>query len=176
MVCSTELRAYPEAVSSGDDAFHELVSGLDYPMFIVTVAAGSERSGCLVGFVTQASIRPPRLMVMLSKANHTYRVAQRAACLGVHFLHAENQALATLFGEQTGDNVDKFSSCDWSAGPGQVPLLAGTRGWVIGTILARHDAGDHVAHLVDVAQASTSVPGPQLAFQTVTEMRPGHLS
>jgi flavin reductase (DIM6/NTAB) family NADH-FMN oxidoreductase RutF len=143
-------------------------------MFIITVAAGGERDGCLVGFVTQASIDPPRLIVMLSKANRTYRVAQSADQLVVHFLHAGNHDLATLFGEQTGDEVDKFTRCEWAEGPSRQPLLSGTRGWVVGTILDRHDAGDHVAHFIDVTAAQTDTAGPQLAFQTVIDMQPGH--
>ena len=39
---------------------------LDYPMFIVTTRAGDERSGCLVGFASQVSIRPRRFLVGLS--------------------------------------------------------------------------------------------------------------
>jgi flavin reductase (DIM6/NTAB) family NADH-FMN oxidoreductase RutF len=68
-----------------EDDFHELVSGIDYPLFIVTATNRGERAGCLVGFVTQASISPPRLIVMLSKANRTYQVAQEADRLVVHF-------------------------------------------------------------------------------------------
>jgi flavin reductase (DIM6/NTAB) family NADH-FMN oxidoreductase RutF len=156
------------------DAFHELVSGTDYPMFIVTATDGRKRAGCLVGFVTQASMCPSRLIVMLSKANRTYQVAQDAQRLVVHFLHRDNHHLANLFGEQTGDEVDKFAICDWQEGPAGEALLPGTRGWVSGTILARHDAGDHVAHLIDVTDAHTDRPGPQLAFQTVIDMQPGH--
>ena len=156
------------------DAFHTLVSGIDYPMFIVTASCRDERAGCLVGFVTQASIFPPRMIVMLSKANRTYEVSQGADRLVVHFLHHGNEDLATLFGEETGDEVDKFAVCDWQEGPAHEVILLGTRGWVSGMILARHDAGDHVAHLIDVTVAITDTPGAQLAFQSVIDMQPGH--
>ena len=61
-----------------NDAFDELVGGLDYPLWIVTAAAGEERDGCLVGFGCQSSIDPSRFLVCLSKNNRTYRVAKRA--------------------------------------------------------------------------------------------------
>jgi flavin reductase (DIM6/NTAB) family NADH-FMN oxidoreductase RutF len=159
---------------STEDDFHQLVSRIDYPMFIVTATNQTERAGCLVGFVTQASIRPPRLMVMLSKANRTCQVAQDADRLVVHFLHHTNHDLATLFGEQTGDEIDKFAACNWHEEPARDAVLPGTRGWAIGTILVRHDAGDHVAHLIDVITASTDTPGGPLTFQAVTDMQPGH--
>ena len=156
-------------------AFHALVSDTDYPMFIVTAEAAGERSGCLVGFVTQGSIDPARMVVMLSKKNRTYRVAERAGELVVHFLHQGNHGLALVFGEKTGDQVDKFSRCEWShvegVGP---PVLAGTRGYAAGPVLDRMDAGDHVAHLVDVAVAGLDREGRQLGFSAVKDLHPGH--
>jgi flavin reductase (DIM6/NTAB) family NADH-FMN oxidoreductase RutF len=42
--------------------FDAFVAGLDYPMFVVTTAHDGERAGCLVGFTTQVSLHPPRLL------------------------------------------------------------------------------------------------------------------
>lgn len=151
-----------------------LVSGVDYPMFIVTTAAEEERSGCLVGFVTQASIDPPRLLVMLSVENHTYRVARHATALAVHFLRTDNHRLAEIFGEESGDWADKFGQCDWSEGPDGVPVLAGTRGWVAGRVLERFPAGDHVGHLLETVDTGLGTEGPPLTFQAVRDMSPGH--
>jgi flavin reductase (DIM6/NTAB) family NADH-FMN oxidoreductase RutF len=160
---------------SGADAFDALVSGLDYPMYIVTAQApDGGRSGCLVGFATQASIVPPRLLVLISKLNHTWPVAERSNALAVHFLHRDNHDLADLFGEQTGDDVDKFSRCAWHDGPDGTIVLSGTRGWVVGRVLARWDAGDHVAHLIDVAHAAVDHDGSQLDYQLVRHLDPGH--
>jgi flavin reductase (DIM6/NTAB) family NADH-FMN oxidoreductase RutF len=159
---------------NSDDAFHSLVSDLNYPMFIVTAAADGERAGCLVGFATQASIDPPRLLVLLSKSNRTFQVALSSHALAVHFLSRANQGLAALFGEETGDDVDKFAGCQWREGPDGLPLLSGTRGWVVGTIIDRFDAGDHVPHLLTVMSAELDRPGEQLDFQTVRGLHPGH--
>ncbi|HTI35116.1 MAG TPA: flavin reductase, partial [Miltoncostaea sp.] len=68
---------------------HEIVSAIDYPMYIVTVAAGGERAGCLVGFTTQCSIDPPRFLVCLSLRNHTFRVSQGAEVMVVHLVPAD---------------------------------------------------------------------------------------
>jgi flavin reductase (DIM6/NTAB) family NADH-FMN oxidoreductase RutF len=157
------------------DAFHDLVSWIDYPMFIVTTAAESRRAGCLVGFLTQASMKPPRLLVLLSKANFTFRVAQGADVLVVHFLATTDLELARLFGEQTGDRTDKFEHCQWDDGPSGVPVLRDVTGWTAGRILERLDGGDHVAHLVEpfAAQANPGEDG-QLSFHQVRHLKPGH--
>lgn len=155
-------------------AFQKLVSGIDYPMFIVTAAAGDDRAGCLVGFTTQASIDPPRLLVLLSKENETFRVAQRATMLVAHFLHRGNGDLADLFGEESGDWTDKFEHCRWSPGPEGAPVLHGVQGWVAGRILARFDTGDHVAHLLETVDATVDGTGQSLTFQAVRGLDPGH--
>jgi flavin reductase (DIM6/NTAB) family NADH-FMN oxidoreductase RutF len=156
-------------------AFEQLVRGIDYPMVVVTVAAGGERDGCLVGFATQASIDPPRLLVCLSHQNRTYRFALETIHLGVHYLSEDNRDLADLFGSETGDELDKFTRCSWRDGPEGVPLLDGTNGWVVLRVVSRHVLGDHVGFLGDVVHAACEGARPQLGFQAVREIDPGHL-
>src|SRR3954453_15530186 len=93
-------------------------------MAIVTTVSGGERAGCLIGFHAQCSIDPPRYVVWLSKANHTFRVALHAQHFAVHFLPEDIfEELPRLFGTVSGDDADKFARCSWDAGPGGVPLL-----------------------------------------------------
>jgi flavin reductase (DIM6/NTAB) family NADH-FMN oxidoreductase RutF len=162
-------------VTTTVEAFHRLVAGIDYPMHIVTTAAGGQPAGCLVGFATQCSIDPARMLVCLSVRNHTFRVAQRAGVLVVHFLSRKNLDLAKLFGEETGDEVDKFSRCQWVAGPGGAPVLEGVKGWVAGRVRTTLDAGDHTAFLLEpFAGEAADDPEPQLSFQQVRDFHPGH--
>ena len=153
---------------------HELVSELDYPMFIVTVAGGGERAGCLVGFATQCSIDPPRFLVCLSDKNKTFRVAREAEVMVVHLVPAEAGELARLFGERTGDELDKFERCAWSPGPGGTPVLDECRNWFAGRILERVDAGDHWAFVLDPFEAASDSGQRQFDFQRAQRMQPGH--
>lgn len=161
-------------VTTESAAFDTLVSELNYPMFIVTTVVGGERSGCLVGFASQASIDPQRMLVMISKRNHTYAIANHADALAIHFLHEGNHDLAGLFGGETGDDIDKFTRCEWSEGPGGLPILQNVRGWASGPILDRIDGGDHVGHLVDITDSREVSAGTPLRFQSVRDMEPGH--
>src|SRR5439155_7451838 len=131
------------------DAFHGVMADIDYPMLIVTATDGKERSGCLVGFAAQSSIDPPRFTVWISKKNHTYRVARRADVLAVHFPSREQHDLAALFGEETGDEVDKFASCPSHAGPHGSVVLDDVTRWFVGRVTETLDSGDHVAFLLE---------------------------
>jgi flavin reductase (DIM6/NTAB) family NADH-FMN oxidoreductase RutF len=153
---------------------HKLVSEIDYPMYIVTVAAGGERAGCLVGFTTQCSIDPPRFLVCLSDKNHTFRVAQQAQTLVVHLVPETEEELARLFGSQTGDEVDKFQRCEWTPGPDGAPVLAACRNWFAGRVLERWPAGDHWAYLLDPIEAESEPGEEAFAFHRARRIDPGH--
>jgi flavin reductase (DIM6/NTAB) family NADH-FMN oxidoreductase RutF len=144
-------------------------------MFIVTVVdADGERDGCLIGFATQCSIKPPRFLACISKENRTFEAVQTADMVVVHFLGAAQRGLAELFGGETGDDVDKFEACDWSEGPGGIPVLADVPGWFAGRILERIDAGDHLALLLEPTHTEDRGGAVDLGFQDVKGIHPGH--
>ncbi len=152
-----------------------LTSELDYPMIIVTAAAGGERSGCLVGFHTQCSIDPLQWAVWISKVNHTFGVAVDAEWLALHFPSTDDKRTAALFGEATGDEVDKFAACDWHAGPAGVPLLDDIANRIVGRVVHRLDAGgDHECFVLAVDEVEHEAVLRQLGFQSVRDLDPGH--
>ena len=155
-------------------AVHELVSAIDYPMYIVTAAAGDERAGCLVGFTTQCSIDPPRFLACLSDKNRTFRVAQEADLLVVHLVPDTEEELARLFGSETGDEVDKFERCEWSPGPGGAPVLAACPNWFAGRVLERWPAGDHWAFLLEPVEAASDPGEEPFSFHRARRLEPGH--
>ncbi len=161
-------------MADSEAVFHQLAAALDYPMFIVTAEAAGARAGCLVGFATQCSIRPVRFVVYLSKKNHTYRVARDASHLGVHVVGTAEHPLAELFGHETGDRIDKLARCRWRPGPGGVPVLEGCRGWFVGRIVDRVDAGDHLGFVLDPVEAALEETFDSVGFQALKGIEPGH--
>lgn len=165
-----------ERADEGEAAFNAAMGQLDMPMQIVTAAAPDEgeRGGCLVGFASQCSIDPPRFMVWLSKKNHTLKIARRAAVLAVHFPTPDQLDIAARFGTRSGDDVDKLASERWHEGPQGVPILDDIQRWFAGRVTERFDAGDHVAFMLEPIAGSVEVDSPQLGFQAVKHLDPGH--
>ena len=161
-------------MSAAAETFSELLGDLDYPMFIVTAAAGGERAGCLIGFATQASIDPSRFLALISKSNRTYRVAREADALAVHLAPADEPGLVELFGSETGDDVDKFERCDWSEGPRGLPILANCPSWFAGAVLEHLDCGDHVAFLLEPFESRKGHGDEPFPFHRAKRMEPGH--
>jgi flavin reductase (DIM6/NTAB) family NADH-FMN oxidoreductase RutF len=151
--------------------FERLVRALEHPTVVVTAAARLEMAGCLVGFSSQCSIDPPRYCVFLSKHDRAYGVARRASHLLVHFLGRRQHALAEHFGERTSDVTDTFDKVRWKPGPdGRTPLLTDVDTWLFGKVTSRHDAGDHVAFVLDPQRARLARRFRQLDFAQVRDL------
>jgi flavin reductase (DIM6/NTAB) family NADH-FMN oxidoreductase RutF len=158
------------AVDPGVDRFNELVGALNYPMFVVTATDGTRRAGCLVRFASQCSVDPPRFMVWLAKHTYTYVVARRTGLLAVHVPGPKARKLAELFGTQTGFTDDKFSRCEWRAGPDGLPILTECPQWFIGQVVHRYDTGDHEGVLLEPLGAGDRSGLGQLDFQQVRDL------
>jgi flavin reductase (DIM6/NTAB) family NADH-FMN oxidoreductase RutF len=156
------------------DEFSAFVAGLDYPLFVVTTAHEGERSGCLVGFTTQVSIDPPRMLVCISDKNHTHALARHAELFAVHVLPPGRQPLAELFGEQTGDETDKFADCAWHPGVGGVPVLEDSARHMVGRVLQRIPFADHLGILLEPVETSVSPKPVAYSLEDAADMEPGH--
>ena len=156
-------------------AFDEWAGHLDYPMLIVTTCDGTDRAGCLLGFSTQCSIDPARLIVFVSNKNFTYRVARNAEMLAVHVVPSDREDLARLFGEETGDEVDKFARCAWEPGPLGVPVLGGCGDRVVGRVVERFEpeGADHVGFILEPVEV-TADGGTFFPFSRAQHFEPGH--
>jgi len=156
-----------------DSAFERQAAHNDPPMYLVTATADGEKAGCLVGFATQCSIDPVRFVVCVSKANHTHTVVCRASNLVVHVLYESDREIASLFGEHTGDEIDKFARWPWDEVPDGVAL----RGcdWFSGPIVDHFDGGDHDGYVIDVIDGrGRRATETRLSFQDVKSFEPGH--
>jgi flavin reductase (DIM6/NTAB) family NADH-FMN oxidoreductase RutF len=148
---------------------------IDYPYYVVTVRSPEgEMSGCLAGFVTQCSIEPPNFLTCISRVNHTLGIAERAPGMGLHLLGSDQVDLARLFGEETGDVVDKFASVDWRLGSTGAPLLVEAAVSMEGQVLGHFSVGDHEAFLIRGVRAVEGGPSGLLTLRSAPPLRPGH--
>lgn len=172
-------------MTEGDGAVNEAGAGpeggmdgffdrLNPDMCVVTAVADGERAGCLVGFSSQCSVRPPRYAVWLSKVNRTYRVARAAQHLAVHLLTRDQRDVAELFGGRTGDEIDKFARLDWTEEYGGTVVLRDAAAWFVGTILHRTDGGDHVGFVLEPVRWAEGQGGPLLRLSDAAGIEAGH--
>ncbi len=166
--------AAQRAHGSADD-LSAFLDRVDYPLYVVTVRSpAGEMSGCLAGFVTQCSIAPPNFLVCISKANHSLDVAERSSGMGLHLLGVDQVDLARLFGEETGDLVDKFAAVDWRLGSTGAPLLVDTTVSMEGEVRGHFSVGDHEAFLMRAVRAVAGGRSGILTYRGAPPLEAGH--
>jgi len=160
-----------------EKAFDTLMAAADPPLIVVTTAAEGEQAGCLVGFHVQSSITPRHYCVWLSKANHTYRVSLRSTHFAVHFLTADDLALAERFGTLSGEDDDKFAGLDVALDEYGVPLLGACPNRMsLERISMLDDGSDHVCVTSRVRSAHTDGVFTPLRVSDAAHLDPGHES
>lgn len=151
-----------------------LAQGMNPQLYVVTSVSTDGKAGCLAGFVTQCSLEPERFLVCISRANHTYEIARKADLLGLHLLGEDQGSLARLFGEETGDKVDKFVRIRWHPGTGGAPILEDCAAWAETRILEHFELGDHVGFLVEPSDAGEGSHPGILHLDEAALLHPGH--
>jgi flavin reductase (DIM6/NTAB) family NADH-FMN oxidoreductase RutF len=137
-----------------------LLDRLDTTACVVTTAHEGRSAGCLVTYLTPASITAarPRLLVLTSHENLTHELVGRSGVLAVHPLARGQDEWVRRFGFQSGREVDKFAGLAWQPGETGAPLIADALGWVEGRVLESMDCGDHTARLVEPLAATLRDP------------------
>jgi flavin reductase (DIM6/NTAB) family NADH-FMN oxidoreductase RutF len=162
-------------VTDGPGDLSAFFNRVDFPYYVVTVRSpDSEMAGCLAGFVTQSSVEPPNFLVCISKENHTFGIACRSTSMGLHLLGDAQADVARLFGEETGDRVDKFASCDWRLGSTGAPMLVDSAVSMEGHVIGHFSTGDHEAFLMRGVRAVAGAPPGLLTYRNGPELHPGH--
>lgn len=166
----------PDQVEQGGGAaFDGIMASLDPPLVVLTTVAEDEPAGCLVGFHSQSSIDPELYCLWLSKANHTYRVALRAAHFAVHFLTTDDLELAERFGTRSGEDTDKFAGLAFSLDDHGVPVLADSdHRMVLDRLSVLDDGGDHVCVTTTVRSTHHQGAFTPLRVSDAAHLEPGH--
>jgi flavin reductase (DIM6/NTAB) family NADH-FMN oxidoreductase RutF len=157
-----------------EESIDRFIEATDYPLYVVTASERDRMAGCLAGFVTQSSINPLQFLVCISKINFTYEVADKSAGLGVHLLGSDQEDVASLFGETSGDEVKKFDHIEWSRGETGVPILNDCAAWIEGLVIDRMNGGDHEAFLIAVTRGGDGVREGRFMLSDAADFQPGH--
>ena len=93
----------------------------------------------------------------------------------MHFVPADGEELAELFGSETGDEVDKFARCAWHEGPAGLPILDDLPNWFAGRDPASGSTrGDHDALILEPIAAEREAEEQELTFHRAKRIEPGH--
>lgn len=157
------------------DPFKDLMGSANAALLVVTTAVDGVNAGCLVGYHAQASMDPRQYAFWLSKANHTYRVGLLATHFALHFLTADDMALAEHFACQSGQHTDKFADLAYKTSPEGIPLVSALPNrMLVERISVLDDGGDHVCVTARVMEAQSSGHFTPLRLTEALDLKPAH--
>jgi len=110
---------------------------------IVTSRDGERIHGMTVSDFASVSLDPPLVVVSASETARTLEVIRAGKCFAVNILSAEQEELADLFASKEREDT-RFDGLEFDEAKTGSPLLPGAKVNLDCTLVALHDAGDHV--------------------------------
>ena len=148
-------------MASSDD-LREVMRRFPTGVAVVTVNADGERIGLTLGTLVSLSLDPPLVGFAIRKDAALHELLRRAGTFGVSLLAAGQEGLAQHFARGVPP-IGLWQGVELLDEDGP-PLLAGSIGWLRGTILAEHPAGSHTFFVGEIENAAAGATDRPLAY------------
>ncbi len=132
----------------------EVLRKLHYGVYVATAKDGDEVAAALVTWVSQASLKPPLVVMALRKDSGIYALAQRTGRLAVHILARGQKDLAADFFKPTRVEAGRLSGHPYRL-EADLPVLTEVPWYFLAEAREWAEGGDHgvlVAEVVAVGK------------------------
>lgn len=148
-------------MSADNRAFRNALGRFATGITVVTTGDGEgQTAGMTVNSFSSVSLEPPLILWCLGKGAACRPIFEAAGHFAVNVLEAGQEALSTQFARPG----DKFAGVDWRPGRFGDPLLAGCLATFECRTSARHDAGDHLILVGQVAHFEVRDGAPLIFY------------
>jgi flavin reductase (DIM6/NTAB) family NADH-FMN oxidoreductase RutF len=130
---------------------------------VVTARAGETVHGMTVTDFAGVSADPPLALVCADKSSNTLGVIREGGCFAINLLARDQLELSNRFASKKHE-WERFEGLDTEAGPTGAPLLPGCVSNIDCSLVAEHDAGDHVIFVGRVEQITSRDLEPLLYY------------
>ncbi|MEE3849693.1 flavin reductase family protein [Gordonia sp. LSe1-13] len=130
---------------------------------VITAVDGDTPLGFTCQSVTSVSLNPSLVSFCPAKTSTTWPLLKKSRRLCINILSHDQQDLCLGFA-RSGEN--KFDNVEWESAGNLAPRLSGALAHIEATIVAEHDAGDHVIVLASVTDVGVDdSKGPLLFYR-----------
>lgn len=138
-----------------NDAAKQTVLGhFPYGLYAVTVAHGGDEHGMTATWLTQASFKPPMLVVAVENTSRMIGLMRDARHFVINAFHEGQRELAGKLGRSSANAPHKLKGVKTKPAPTWGgPILADALGWLECRLVATLPAGDHTLVLGEVVEA-----------------------
>jgi 3-hydroxy-9,10-secoandrosta-1,3,5(10)-triene-9,17-dione monooxygenase reductase component len=143
--------------------FREWMSRWPTGVTVVTARHAGLDAGLTVNAFLSVSIRPPTVLVALSRDVDTLPVLEASGAFAVNLLSSDQRPLSERFARSIPP-AEKFAGLPLHRGPTGSPLLDGTLGALDCRVVARTPAVDHLLVVGEVAHLEFGPDASPLVF------------
>lgn len=131
------VRRSPAADEGSRNLFRMMTAGVA----VITTTGPEGPQGMTASAVMSLSLRPPLIVVCLTRGSGTLRAVRRSGVFGLHLLRDDQQHIAESFARPCG-GAEKFAGATVTTAAG-VPTLADALAWATCKVERVVDGGDH---------------------------------
>ncbi len=145
------------------DTFRAVLGRFATGITVVTARDDEGRDhGMTVSAFSSVSLEPPLVLVCVAHDARMHDLLLHADHIGISVLSSEQEALSRRFADR---DCERFDGIGYTRGESGVVLLDEGLAHMEGTIVARHDAGDHTIHVARVDRAVPFAARPLLYYR-----------
>ena len=146
----------------------EVMFKLSYGLFVLTARDGDKDNGCIINTVTQITVTPISISVIVNKVNFTHDMILKTGEFNVSVL-SEGAAFRIFeqFGFKSGKDSDKFAGSSYSdRTENGIRYIPEQTNAVISAKVTKHiDCGTHTMFIADVTNAFILSDEKSLTYQ-----------
>lgn len=149
-----------------ENAKRTLLRKLPHPLNICGVREGEELNGFTLSWITQASFKPPLIVLGVRQGSRSHAMIESSQVLAVSFLAADQQEIAEKFFQPLRRVGNKLGEIEFY--PGAVtgcPILQAALGYVECEVRGSLAQGDHTVFLAEVVAAGVHREGEPLLLK-----------
>jgi flavin reductase (DIM6/NTAB) family NADH-FMN oxidoreductase RutF/rubredoxin len=149
---------------------------ITYGLYVVSSSDGNKLNGYISNTVFQVTADPAQFAIACSKNNFTTGIISKSRTFAISALKKDASAeLIGIFGYKSGNDIDKFSRCNYKTGLTGAPvLLDDTIAWFECEVVHSLDVGSHILFIGKVIDGELLDPtGEPLTYAWYRESRNG---
>jgi flavin reductase (DIM6/NTAB) family NADH-FMN oxidoreductase RutF len=153
MLCLVADRLQHGVMNMDDKAKRHTLRMIPYGLYILTARTETGTNGATVSWLSQASFKPPRIVVALRKDSGIWQRVLEAGAFAVNVMGTGQKALASAFFRHAEVEGNTLGGATFREGVTGAPILDDVPAYLECRLAEVLDAGDHSLFLGDIVEA-----------------------
>ena len=142
----------------------KVLRNLSYGVYIVSTLDGQRPTGCVANSIMQITSSPATIAVSMNHDNYTHSCIEKNGTFAVSILSEQSDpSLIGQFGFQTGKDVNKFDSVDFTT-VDALPVINNACGYLTCKVIDKMETSTHTVFLAEVMNGDTLESAPAMTY------------